>query len=184
MTEAEFNITYKQYYKGLLFLAKRLVGEVGEDFVSVAFVKLWELGDHPNHIGFLITTVKNDCLNHNKHEKRKYFIHKKIKHNSSEEDIMSNEYADSLVMIADMINFINSKINSLPPAEKKVFDLLYMKQLSTNDAAKTLNISVDTIRVLKMRLDKDFKFLGAKIFNKNSWYCTNGVYQLSKRYSR
>ena len=164
----------------MICLANKLVGnDIAGDFVSIAFSKLWEVGHHQDPGGFLMTTVKNECFNHLKHEKRKKFHHQII-----DKDDISDEYADSRVVIADLVNFINEKIENLPPAEKKVFDLIYMKQLSTNEAAQELNISVNSIRVLKMRLDKDFKFLGAKIFNKNSWYCTNGVYQLSKRYSR
>lgn len=161
-----------------MYLANSYVGDdIGKDFVSIAFVKLWEVGRHPDPKGFLMTTVKNECLNHLKHEKRKNFHHQLI-----DVDIISDEYADSRVAISDLINFINEKIETLPPAERKVFDLLYMEQLTPNEASQKLNVSVNSIRVLKMRLDKDFKFLGTKIFKRNCWYVNNGVYLLSKKY--
>lgn len=78
---------------------------------------------------------------------------------------ISDEYSDDLIIKAELINMLTIKIDKLPLEQRKVFDLLYLYQLTTNEISSILDISINTVRVQKMRLDREFK-----IFNKNRWW--------------
>jgi len=70
----QFNELFNEYYERIVRFAKSYVRDlaVAEDFASEAFAAFWEnraiLSDETNPLAYILTIVKNKCINYLKHE--------------------------------------------------------------------------------------------------------------------
>lgn len=167
MTPLSIENIFKKHSKGLVYLAQKLIGDFyAEDVVSDCFIKLAGLDITEDHAEKLIyVMVKNKCLSVTTGHLRKYFRMYAVDRSVE----ISEDYADGLIMKAELMNFIVQKVDALPPSERKVFDLIYVQQFNAAESASILNLSVNTVRILKSRIDKSFKFFNVPIFRKNCW---------------
>ncbi|MBN2273653.1 MAG: RNA polymerase sigma-70 factor [Bacteroidales bacterium] len=121
--------------------------EEPEDIVQEAFVELWNRRakftglDHIK--SFLYLTVKNKCLNRIKHHT--------IKNKYSEEQRNTSEgsaFFEKQIFKAEIALNIREAVKNLPRQQKKVI-LLNLMGLSNEEIAKTLDISVNTVKLQK-----------------------------------
>lgn len=161
MTEREFTELFKQYSKPLTWFAVKILGDrcAAEDAVISVFCNIWEKKVQLVHRNMLYLSVRNKCLNILKHEKRKITAHSNIRVFINDQSDLS---ADSLIIQAELLRMIAEKIEVLPAERKKVFELLYLDGLTPNEVASALTISINTVRVQKARIDKEFRFLKNK----------------------
>lgn len=152
---AIFNKLFNDYYQQFVCFATGYVKDEAkaQDFVSDAFLIYWEkretLPEETNAPGYILTSVKNRCLN--------YLQHKKIKHRTAQEitnhaqwlldtKINTLEACNPNKIFSEEINqIITTTINKLPERTAQIFKMSRFEHLSHLEIAKTLNLSTKSI---------------------------------------
>jgi RNA polymerase sigma-70 factor (ECF subfamily) len=144
---------FKLYHKSLCYFARQLVDNEGqaEDIVADAFLKLWQKNEHFENLAsiraFMYVTIRNSCCNYLKHINRRTASHLEILHLAEKDD----NYIESKMIKADLLQVILQEVESLPPIRRKIFKMIFLEDLSIFEIATKLNITVDTVRVQKAR---------------------------------
>ena len=144
---------FKLHNKSLCYFAKRMVHdeEEAEDIVSECFLKLWErrrdFETAANIKSFLFISCRNACLDYLKHLKVKsaaqqaYFSQLK----QSEETILYT------IMESEFLEILSKEIDLLPEKCREIFKLIYFEGKKTDEIARELDLSVQTVRNQKTR---------------------------------
>ena len=162
MTEKTFTSLFKQFNCSLVWFAQKIVGDkaTAEDIVINVFSNIWEKQiDFVSELAsrnMLYQAVLRKCLDIKKTSRRRKAHHQ---HMIFMIDGISDDFADNLIIEAELMRMIKEKINSLPKQRRKIFDLLFMDGHSPDQVAMMLDISVNTVRVQKMRIENEFAFL-------------------------
>ncbi len=150
-----FELIFKTYYRRLCFYAESMIGEkeAAEEIVSEFFLKLWE-----NHEIIHITTsiqaylykgVYNNSLKYLEHLKvlRKYREH--AQYISDNRDLFFTQTGDhplSMLISKETVSEIEGAIDVLPAQCKEIFLLARIEDLSYNEIAEKMGISINTVR--------------------------------------
>lgn len=148
--EPAFEKIYSYYYKKLISFSKNYTKskELAEEIVEDVFVKLWcnreNVGQIENLNIYLYTAIKHQSLNALSKESRRVVTELL---EISEYDIHSSEnYSPhDLLVTSELMQSVQSAIDSLPPRCKLIFQLVREDQLKYKEISKILNISVSTI---------------------------------------
>lgn len=114
-----------------------------EDVVSDVFVKLGRAEDEGEMSvkTFLITGVKNKCLNVLKHNQRVSAAHKKI------EESLDEEWVDAQQIKSEVLSVIENCIEELPIGQRTVFRMRYVDGMKPLDICDKLGIKLGTLNV-------------------------------------
>lgn len=159
---------FNSYYKELCFFADNLLGSVisheGHDVVVNVFVKIsrFERDEIKNYKSFLVDLVKKECLNVLKSEKRRN-IRERLSFNLSNTND-SDLFADAKLVKSEVVSRLGNLYQNMPSERRKVFDLLYFEGKSVIEVSQILKIKVDTVRVQKHRIGRDFEFFGQECY--------------------
>ena len=153
--EQEFKQTFNLYYPRLLRFAKEYVGDKyeAENIVQDVFLKLWEkrasLPMDINLNAYLLTMVKNHCLDFLKHKQviERYSINRQ---SVQQQETVFNYYAVSKfepeqIDIETLERLAEKAIGELPEQCRKVFELSRYDGLKYREIAEKLGISVKTV---------------------------------------
>ena len=145
---------YKKNYSFLCFYAMRFVESLqeAEDIVHSVFERVLsksvEIKDSNSVNSYLLSAVRNACLNH---------ISKKRHHNSyvatSLKEAESADYSSFLNsrIESEILWELFSKVENLPDGCRNVFKMSYLENLSNQEIADRLGISVNTVKSQKAR---------------------------------
>lgn len=144
---------FKKHYSRLVLFANKYVNEQAdaEDIVQEAFSKFWIrrnslLNQEENVIkGFLYQTVRNESLNHLKHQK---IVQNHISQSEGEE---TQEPVLTHIIHAEIIAQIHSAIHELPEACRQVAQALFVEGKKYQEIAVELEISVNTVKSQRKR---------------------------------
>ena len=153
-----FAVLVKRHSRKYYGLAYRYTAsrEEAEDIIQTAFVKLWENPDAWNpRKGAKFTTwfyriVLNLCLDRGK--KRKEFI---VSESFEARDENRNQERD--VAGGEERELLAKEITALPSRQKTALILCFYEDLSHENAAKTMNVSVKALQSLLMRAKTTLK---------------------------
>lgn len=148
-----FRQIFDEYYSGLRSFAYKYIEDdtITEDFVQEAFLSLWENKKEFNNKAsiksYLFTLVRNNCLNHLRHQKVRYKNSEELK-NLSLEQTFKDLYLEEEVhtMVYDAIKDLSTK------ARRVV--IMSMNGVSNPEIAEELNVSVNTVKTTKLRAYK------------------------------
>lgn len=152
--EKALEMIFKKYHLALFYFARQYLdnSQAAEDIVAETFITLWRKRNDFNCLpaikSFLYTAVKNACLNQLKQERRHAASHKEIEYLSGRQE---EYFADHRLIKAELLHKIWQDIEQLPPVRRRIFKMLYLEGLNSFEVARTLQISVDTVRVQKAR---------------------------------
>lgn len=154
--KATFDRVFLEYHKPLcLFSMKYLKSiEDSEEVVQSVFLKLYEkdieLNSDDEMRLFLYKSVYNACLNFLRSKARK--------------ETRDKEYSSALsinahpplydILRAEMVAILQNELTYLPKIQADVIKMCYFEELSNEEVAKTLNLSLQTI--------KNYKNMGLK----------------------
>jgi RNA polymerase sigma-70 factor (family 1) len=145
--ELVFESIFKNYYERLCNYANTFINDIteAEEMVQGTFMTLWEKHDvidvHTSLKSYLYRAVHNNCLNHIKHTHIKREYNSEYLHYADiEYEQVSNE-----LMGKELELKINTAINSLPPQCRTVFKMSRYENLTYNEIAEKMGISVKTI---------------------------------------
>jgi RNA polymerase sigma-70 factor (family 1) len=145
--EIVFETLFKNYYERLCNYANTFINDMAEaeEMVQGTFLTLWEKHEnieiHTSLKSYLYRAVHNNCLNKIKHYKVRqehrdeYLKYADIEYEHTSQELIGQELEKQ----------INRAIESLPPQCQTVFKLSRFENLTYNEIAEHLNISVKTI---------------------------------------
>lgn len=144
---------FKLHHNALCYFATQIIRDEQEarDIVADSFIKLWQRSKDFESLdkirSFLYVATRNACFNYIKHIQRKQASHQEISYLEQE----SEDYIQSRIIKAELLQKIMFEVEALPPIRRKIFKMIYLEDLSIFEIATRLNISVDTVRVQKAR---------------------------------
>ena len=143
MTISELEILFKTHYAAMFRLAMSLLYDEDEskDVVSDVFASLLGGGlaiRSDNARGFLLTCVRNSCINVIRHKQmRERFM--KLYSNRAEP--LADGPDDSLTL-AELREYVD---NNLPPLSRRIFTLRYLHDMTCQQVAETVGVSRMTV---------------------------------------
>lgn len=143
MTTSELEILFKTHYAAMFRLAMSLLYDEDEskDVVSDVFASLLDGGlaiRSDNARGFLLTCVRNSCINVIRHKQmRERFM--KLYSNSAEP--LADGPDDSLTL-NELREYVD---NNLPPLSRRIFTLRYLHDMTCLQVADAVGVSRVTV---------------------------------------
>jgi RNA polymerase sigma-70 factor, ECF subfamily len=149
------NWLFQNYYTGLCTYAHRFTKNksISEEIIQQSFFKLWEkketLQINDTVIGYLYRIVRNNCLNHIKHQQiiNRYNDKYLEKLNESEELLnLSQENGLSIFIAKELEDKISGAIENLPHQCREIFKLSRFEGLKHLEIAEIHGITVNTVQ--------------------------------------
>lgn len=143
MTTSELEILFKTHYAAMFRLAMSLLYDEDEskDVVSDVFASLLDGGlaiRSDNARGFLLTCVRNSCINVIRHKQmRERFM--KLYSNRAES--LADGPDDSLTL-NELREYID---NNLPPLSRRIFTLRFLHDMTCQQVADAVGVSRVTV---------------------------------------
>lgn len=143
MTTSELEILFKTHYAAMFRLAMSLLYDTDEarDVVSDVFASLLDGGlaiRSDNARGFLLTCVRNSCINVIRHKQmRERFM--KLYSNRAEP--LADGPDDSLTL-AELREYVD---NNLPPLSCRIFTLRFLHDMTCQQVADAVGVSRVTV---------------------------------------
>jgi RNA polymerase sigma-70 factor, ECF subfamily len=150
-----FEYIFKTYYSSLCRYAEEILKDrdQAEDVVETLFVIIWEdrktSNIHTSFRAYLYRSTYNACLNIIRKKKsenkyRDFFIH----HSdfSKTHDYGSLSFPLSGIIEKELNGAVEKVINDLPPQCKKIFLMSRIDELSHQEIADKLDLSINTVK--------------------------------------
>lgn len=171
ITSAEFGRLYSDYNPRFTEVTYRYVRDRGiaEDLVSDSFMAFWEerdrLPEDVNAPAYVLTIVKNKCLNHLKVRLLHLQIEKKL-HSTQQRLIQSDIQSlaacvPDTLFVEEMQTMLDRAVSRMPELTRRIFEGSRYENKSYKELAQELNIAFTHVnfemrRALKI-LRKEFK---------------------------
>lgn len=153
--EKAYEILFREYYNFLFAFATGLTGErhAAEEIVEDFFVDLWK-----NRKKIIITTsvrsyfvhsVHNRCINYLQREKHRFVSVRDVSTLIDNELVAGDRLIDiqaPSILINELETALEKAIEKLPENCREVFLLSRQEELSYDEIAVKLNISVNTVK--------------------------------------
>ncbi len=149
-----FEFLFKSYYPRLLRYALRFVKDEDEarDILQDSFISFWEKREFLLSVSIkalLFTIVRNNCLNHLKHQSvaAKYHF-EYLSEKRGEEHLYHLDFlgsTDDNLVFNELNAKVNLVIDSLPERCKEVFLLSRFEGLKNREISEKLNISLTAV---------------------------------------
>lgn len=147
LTAEAFEDIFINYYESLYGYAFSILKNdlFAEEIVSDVFYRLWlkkdKLKIDTSLAGYLYKSVYNACMDNIRHNKIKQMFKRHVLHQSTE----TTFNASNDINAKDFEKNLRNALLQLPEQCRTVFQLNRMEELSYNDIAKCLSISVKTV---------------------------------------
>ncbi|MDD4698325.1 MAG: RNA polymerase sigma-70 factor [Fermentimonas sp.] len=176
-----FNALFNEYYRRFIRFAIGYLKDeqVAEDFVSEAFTVYWENKDdllpETNPPAYILTIIKNKCLNHIKHIRIQQRVTDELKDHNEwvlQTKISTLEACDpDFIFSKELQEIIDNTLEKLPEKTQQIFSLSRDKGLTYKDIAAKTDLSQKAVEFhiskalhqLRVSL-KDFIALSVFIF--------------------
>lgn len=150
-----FNKLFNDYYQQFVYFAMGYIKDEtkSEDFVSEAFSIYWEkkemLPKDTNPQGYILTIIKNKCLNYLQHKNIKLKAAQEISEHAQwilDTSINTLEACDPYTIFSqEILQIIESTIDKLPIKTKQIFKMSRFEDLSHQEIAQQLDLSTKSI---------------------------------------
>ena len=150
-----FDKVYQKYREPFIKLAISYVGDrsIAEDFVTDSFVAYWEnrgkLPADTNIPAYILVSLKNKCLTHLTHLRKRQEVIDNIKNQYQWEldfKITSLEACNPQEIFSkEAHRLVNDAIRSLPEKTREIFLLSRMESLTNREISERLDISIKTV---------------------------------------
>ena len=141
-----FNEVFSLFYQRVTFMVIRMVGDADDakDILAEVFVKLWDKrADFPSLAAmrsFLYISARNKALDFLKIKKRQEASRSGYAYWVDLPDEMS-----ALVLDAELVARLDKEIQALPEKCREIVQLAYYQGLSSEEIARQLGISLQTV---------------------------------------
>ena len=144
-----FDYIFNYYYSSLCAFSLQYLGDKNsvEDLVQDFFVSLWmdapRLQIRSSLKSYLFTSIKNRCIDHQKHQKVTAKYRTFILFSSDN----SNNSTDQYYAESELRQAIQSSLSKLPPRSREIFELSRLKGLTNQEISDQLKISKRTVEL-------------------------------------
>lgn len=151
--EAAFRYVVDRYFPIITHFAMRIVVDrpSAEDVAEETFIKLWHhhsrVGNFQSVKAFLFITAKNACLNERRSSRNLLRRHEGFSAGQPEQ----SEWIDQEIVRAEVQAEILRAVDELPEKMRRIFQLGFLEGMPNREIAKTLSISVNTVKTQKAR---------------------------------
>jgi RNA polymerase sigma-70 factor (ECF subfamily) len=142
-----YRVIFEMLYAVMCSFAKKFVNNYddAEDITQEIFIELWNQRKKFESIdqikAFLYVSIKNKCLNFNKHLN--------IREKYAKTVLTDNEQLfEEYVIEKEVALKLNNAINDFPEQRKQVI-ILSMQGLKNNEIAEDMQISINTVKLQK-----------------------------------
>lgn len=153
-----FEELYKCYYPQLFhFLQRYLHGdEVIEDTIQQVFFRVWKNREKLEARGtlksYLFTSVRNQALKQIQKDKKTHFNSDQLHENS----VVNIKNPESMIELKELNEAYQEAVAKLPEKRRHIFLMHRQDQLTYNEIATILNISVKTVET---QISRSLKYL-------------------------
>ncbi|HET6556077.1 MAG TPA: RNA polymerase sigma-70 factor [Prolixibacteraceae bacterium] len=143
-----FEFIFNEYYASLSRFAYSLIKDQdkAQSLTQEVFIKLWEkrlsVVEIDNLLGYLMTMVRNQCVDYLRKEKANAKTHLKVQSeesgNTTEEEVSKNEFEASLL----------KALQKLPARCRMAFEMSRFDSFSNKEIALKMDISVKGVEAL------------------------------------
>jgi len=162
--EQSFEKVYRYFYPRLMYFAKQYIYDIeaSKNIVQDVFTELWDrrntLKDETNLNAWLFTVTKNKSLkiiSHLKSQKNydSYFKARQLDVNY----IALNDFYTSNFVFEELQAQINTALEKLSPACRKVFEMSRFEDRKNREIAEELNLSIKTVEAHISKALRSFK---------------------------
>ena len=150
---AAFRLVFDMYYQPLYYFTKKLIThrEEAEEITLNSFQKLFErcslMETSASIKAFLFVTARNNCFDYLRATKVLKINQKQFAEKMQDETFLQFEFE----IRDELVEMIRKAINNLPAECSKIFKMLFYEDLTPNEVAEILNISVSTVYNQKSR---------------------------------
>jgi RNA polymerase sigma-70 factor (ECF subfamily) len=141
-----FETLFRKYYAPLCHFSRKYVKDKDdcEEIVQGFFMKIWDkrgdLDITTSVKNYLLSSIRNRCLNYIKHEKIKLGYQAEVMKNPNGQIDTTN-----FIMEVDLIERIDQSIASLPARRREIFVMSREQGLKYREIADQLGISIKTV---------------------------------------
>ena len=127
--------------------------DMAHDVVQDCLVKIWQnrhkLPEVNSIDSWVMRITRNHCYDWVKMNKYSIWIDKDI----NRDDIVLNEPSgtDQKTLLADQLSWFNKVIDSLPQKQKEIYHLREVEEMSYQDIAEVMTISLSEVKVILHR---------------------------------
>lgn len=154
-----FEILFKENYRNLCYYAEDIVREkaVAEEMVSDFFLKFWEERENIeiriSLMAYIYTCVRNNCLKYLEHLKvlQKYKAYATYSIQNSDLLFPTSAFPISCLISKEIVLEIENAIELLPEQCRIIFKKSRFEELTYEEIARELNISINTVRTQMSR---------------------------------
>ncbi|HEY4324178.1 MAG TPA: RNA polymerase sigma-70 factor [Mucilaginibacter sp.] len=164
-SEEGFSLLFKRFYPGLIRYAAALLpcpNDESADIVSDVFATLWNSRKNIKIQGsvssYIYIAVKNRVYDHIKKKKLDF---KELNDDELNLQDTTEPVPDQLLMLKEVNQRIIYLINKLPDRTRLIFQMNRNENLTYNEIAEILNISVNTV---KTQMYRSLKFLNQAFY--------------------
>lgn len=155
--EAAYEFVFLTFYNDLCVYASGIIKDKtsAEEIVQDVFVKLWE--ERENLVikislkAYLYRAVHNRSINYLDHQSVKQKYTTSVKNSADLVSPVSADYPIANLIVQELDQKINQSISELPAQCREVFMLIRYDDLSYQDAAVKLGISINTVKTQLQR---------------------------------
>jgi RNA polymerase sigma-70 factor (ECF subfamily) len=145
ITLRDFEQIFREYFVRLYCFAYDFVedAELARDIVSEVFASVWQRRqqmERDSVVGYLFISVRNQCLNHIKMQRRTDDYADFVRAVTDEEDVAQ------WITLEERIAELAKAMDSLSPRTRYVLEECYYNQLSYREVAEELGISIDGVK--------------------------------------
>jgi len=172
VTNRLFNELYSRHYEPFVQFADSYVRDltVAEDITTDSFMAFWEnrsqLADDVNYPAYILTSIKNKCLNHLKKEVNKQ---KAIKHLADiyewelKTKISNLEACNPEELFTEEIKtLLANAVATLPETTQKIFLLNHEEQLKHKEIAEEMKMTIKGVEYHLAKAHKSIRLLLSK----------------------
>jgi RNA polymerase sigma factor (sigma-70 family) len=159
--EEGFKAVYSLFFQQISYFTYNLISnrQESEDITVTTFVKLFKLHQkfetYNNIRAFLFITARNNCLDYLRSAKRRKVFSKDFSVMDMPEENLSEESFDTPLqneMIQGAaLKKIYEAVEMLPGQCQLIFKMLFFDGMKTDDVARELSITTETVRSQKRR---------------------------------
>lgn len=146
-----FEWVYKKYWSQVYNFCRLYISSIEDtkEIVQQVFVKIWEartlINEDENFKGFLFIITRNIIFNQSKKKFNEDFYKLSVLDAYCPSDTQTVYGIEEEMEVAQLSQYINRLIDSLPPRQKEVFLLSRESHLSYKEISAQLNISEKTV---------------------------------------
>jgi RNA polymerase sigma-70 factor (ECF subfamily) len=154
-----FDLLVRRYLQPIYYFCRTMVpGDETNDMVQEVFIKVWKnfkkYDSSKNFKSWLFMIARNTCLDHLR-KKQPIFFSEMIKEDdpSSFEESVPDERATVYDHLAKegVKKEVDLALGKLPPATRVVFELYYREEMTFQEIAEILKLSVNTVKSRHLR---------------------------------